>query len=155
MKEEYICYCGLYCENCAVKAKIEPAAQVLHNEMKNAGFEEIIHLIPGGSGFWPFLKEMAENGTCVSCKGGSGNPGCAVRICAKEKGVEMCALCESYPCPTFDEFFKGYPTLQNDNNLIREKGMEEWAKLQDKRCAEKFTYTDNKSEEWEKSDLER
>ena len=155
MKEEYICYCGLYCENCAVKAKIEPAAQVLHNEMKNAGFEEIIHLIPGGSGFWPFLKEMAENGTCVSCKGGSGNPGCAVRICAKEKGVEMCALCESYPCPTFDEFFKGYPTLQNDNNLIREKGMEEWAKLQDKRCAEKFTYTDNKSEEREKSDLER
>ena len=147
MKEEYVCYCGLYCENCAVKAKIEPAAQVLHNEMKNAGFEEIIHMIPGGSGFWPFLKEMAENGAYVSCKGGSGNPGCAVRICAKEKGVEMCALCESYPCPHFDEFFKAYPTLLNDNNLIREKGLEEWARLQDKRRSENFTYSDNRSEE--------
>jgi len=144
MKDEYICYCGLYCENCAVKAKIEPAALVLYDEMKNAGFEEIIHLIPGGNGFWPFLKEMVENGMCVSCKGGSGNPGCQVRICAKKKGVEMCALCENYPCPLFDEFFKTYPTLLNDNNLIREKGRDEWAKLQDNRCMSGFVYRANK-----------
>ena len=145
MKKAYICHCGLYCENCAVKAKIEPAAQVLYEEMKKAGFEEIIHLIPGGSGFWPFLKEMAENGTCISCQDGGGNPRCAVRICAKKKGIEVCALCESYPCPLFDEFFKNYPVLLNDNKLLREKGLAEWSKLQDERRAEKFTYTDSKN----------
>ena len=147
MKKEYICYCGLYCENCAVKAKIEPAAQVLYKEMKKAGFEEIIHFIPGGSDFWPFLKEMSENGTCTSCQAGSGNPRCAVRICAKEKNIEMCALCESYPCALFDEFFKNYPILLHDNNLLLEKGIEEWSKIQDERRAQKITYHDLKNQD--------
>jgi len=39
-----------------VKVKVEPAARVLHDEIKMAGFEEVIAFIPGGDGFWPFLK---------------------------------------------------------------------------------------------------
>ena len=144
MDKKYICYCGLYCEHCSVKAKIGPAAKLLHEEMKKAGFEEIIHFIPGGDGFWPFLEGMAEQGLCISCKDGGGNPGCAVRICAKEKGVEMCALCESYPCEQFDVFFKGYPVAKKDNALLREKGMEPWAQLQDERRVKGFTYADER-----------
>jgi hypothetical protein len=140
MDKKSICYCGLYCENCAVKAKVSPASKVLYEEMKKAGFERIIHLIPGGDGFWPFLKNMAENGICTSCQEGSGNPNCAVRKCAKEKGVEICAICESYPCQTFTAFFEGYPTLKQDNSLLREKGMEVWSKLQDERRTSGFTY---------------
>ena len=144
MDKKYICYCGLYCENCAVKAKVTPAAKVLYNEMRTAGFEEIIHFIPGGDGFWSFLKDMAENGTCSSCREGSGNPGCVVRICAKDKGVEMCALCESYPCKHFTDFFKGYPILKSDNALLREEGWEGWSKLQDERLASGFVYQNGK-----------
>jgi len=140
MNNKYICYCGLYCENCAVKVKIEPAAKVLYEEMKKAGFEEIIQFIPNGDKFWPFLKSMVEPGVCISCKEGSGNPGCAVRICAKEKNVEMCALCESYPCEKFVAFFENYPMLKSDNLLLREKGMEAWAKLQDERRKRGFVY---------------
>lgn len=29
MDAAYLCYCGLYCENCATKAKVEPAANHL------------------------------------------------------------------------------------------------------------------------------
>jgi hypothetical protein len=47
----------------------------------------------------------------------------------------MCALCESYPCAHFTEFFEGYPTLKHDNTILREKGWESWAKLQDERRA--------------------
>jgi len=144
MDKKYTCYCGLYCENCAVKAKVAPASKVLYEEMKNAGFEEFISYIPGGDVFWPFLKSMAEQGTCTSCRDGSGNPGCAVRKCAKEKGVEMCALCEHYPCETFAPFFEGYPVLKSDNALLREKGMDEWARLQDERQAKGWTYRDEK-----------
>jgi len=140
MDKNYACYCGLYCENCSVKAKIQPAAKILYGEMKAAGFEEIIHFMPGGDGFWPFLKDMAENGTCSSCREGSGNPGCAVRICVREKGVEMCALCESYPCERFDAFFAGYPILEQDNALLRDKGWEAWGNLQDERHAVGFVY---------------
>jgi len=144
MDKKYACYCGLYCENCAVKAKIEPASKILYEEMKKAGFEEIIHMITGGDGFWQFLKSMADDGVCVSCGEGSGNPRCAVRICAKEKGIEMCALCDSYPCEKFNSFFEGYPVLKQDNALLREKGIDAWSKLQDERRAVGFTYSDEK-----------
>ena len=142
MNKRYVCYCGLYCENCAVKARVEPAAITLYEEMKKAGFEDIIHFIPDGEGFWRFLKSVAQEGSCISCQEGSGNPGCIVRICAREKGVEMCALCAHYPCEKFDGFFKAYPILKNDNDLLREKGLDEWNKLQEERKAKGFTYTD-------------
>ena len=144
MDKKYICYCGLYCENCAVKAKIEPSAKVLCDEMKMAGFEEIIQFIPDGDSFWSFLKNMAENGICSSCHEGSGNPSCAVRMCAKDKGIEMCALCDSYPCEHFGEFFKGYPILKHDNALLREKGLEAWSRLQDERRTKGFVYQNDK-----------
>ena len=146
MDKKFACYCGLYCENCAVKVKVEPASKILYEEMKKAGFEEIIHFIPGGDQFWPFLKSMAVDGVCISCREGSGNPGCAVRICAKEKNVEMCALCESYPCETFTRFFEGYPVLKHDNALLRDQGIDVWLKLQDERRACGFTYADTKDD---------
>jgi hypothetical protein len=86
------------------------------------------------------MKGMAEDGTCTSCKDGSGNPGCTVRICAREKGVEICALCGEYPCTEFDAFFEGYPVLRDDNALLREQGIGAWAKLQDERRAKGETY---------------
>jgi hypothetical protein len=144
MNEKYICYCGLYCENCAVKVKIEPAAKTLYEEMKKAGFEEIIQFIPDGDKFWAFLKGMTEPGVCISCREGSGNPGCQVRPCAKEKGIEICALCGDYPCEKFEQFFGNYPVLKSDNQLLREKGREAWAKIQDERREKGFSYTDEK-----------
>jgi len=88
MDKKLACYCGLYCGNCAVKVKVEPAAKDLYDKMKSAGFEDVISFIPGGEGFWPFLKGMAEDGLCVSCRDGNGgNPGCAVRICARDKTI--------------------------------------------------------------------
>ena len=140
MNKEYICYCGLYCENCAVMAKVAPASKVLYDEMRKAGFEDVINFIPGGGGFWPFLKSMAENGICVSCIGGGGDPGCAIRLCAKERNVEACALCDDYPCEKIDVFLQKHPSLKQDNELFREQGVEAWGKLQDERRRNGFTY---------------
>ena len=138
-----MCYCGLYCGNCAVKVKVEPAAKILFEEMKKAGFEDILPMLPDGDTFWPFLKGMVQ-GVCTSCKEGSGNPNCAVRKCAQEKDVEMCALCENYPCEIFAKYFEGYPTLKQDNAVLRDQGIDAWSKLQDERHASGFTYADNK-----------
>ena len=146
MDKKYVCYCGLYCGNCAVKVKVEPASKTLYEEMKKAGFEEVIHMIPDGDKFWSFLKSMVVNGVCVSCKEGSGNPGCKVRICTKEKGVEICALCESYPCELFIKYYEGYPILKGDNLVLRENGWDAWSKLQDERQARGFTYAEDDSE---------
>jgi len=142
MDRKYACYCGLYCENCAVKVKVEPAAKVLHEEMAKLGFEEIMPFFPDGETFWRFLKSMSAKGVCVSCKDGSGNPACLIRQCARQKDIEMCAFCKSYPCGLFTEFFEGYPMLKNDNAVLHEKGWELWGKLQDERHAksEGFSY---------------
>ncbi|MCL2153847.1 MAG: DUF3795 domain-containing protein [Oscillospiraceae bacterium] len=143
MNKKYICYCGLYCENCAVMVKVVPAAKTLYDEMLKAGFEDVISYIPGGDGFWPFLKNMSTDGICISCKDGGGNPECAVRICAKGKAVEVCAQCDEYPCEKLNAFFEqsvGYHTLKQDNALLREQGMEAWAKLQDERRKTGFTH---------------
>jgi len=145
MDEKYACYCGLCCKNCAVKVKVDPAAKILYNEMKVAGFDDVVHFFPNGDVFWSFLKDMVENGTCTSCREGSGNPDCAVRACAEEKRIKMCAFCKDYPCEHFVDIFKGLPILQHDNDLLREKGMGEWLKLQDKRCVSGFAYADEKS----------
>ncbi len=99
----------------------------------------------GGDGFWPFLKSMVTEGLCGSCQDGqSGNPACEVRICARGKGIEMCALCNDYPCEKFDDFFKLYPTLKQDNELLREQGMDAWLKLQEERRAAGGTCLDGK-----------
>ena len=147
MNKAYICYCGLYCENCVVMAKITPAAKALYDEMQKAGFGDVITHIPGGDGFWPFLKNMAEEGLCVSCKDGGGDPACVIRLCAKEKGIDMCALCKEYPCGHFDASLQKYPSLnlmKQDNALLQEQGMQAWAKLQDERRSKGFTYSDEK-----------
>jgi len=147
MNKEYMCYCGLYCENCAVMAKVTPASKVLYDEMRKAGFEEVIQFIPGGDGFWPFLKGMAEDGICISCKSGSGNPACAIRICAKEKEIGACALCAEYPCEKFGAYMGAYlTTLKQDNELLRDKGIEAWAELQDERRKSGFIYSGEKAE---------
>ena len=146
MDKKYMCYCGLYCENCATKARVEPAAKSLYAEMKKAGFEEIMQFLPGGDAFWPFLKNMAEGGTCDSCREEGGNPGCGVRICAKEKEAEMCALCGEYPCANFAAFFEGYPMLEQDNALLRDGGLDAWARLQDERLVSGYAYSDREAD---------
>jgi hypothetical protein len=128
-------------------AKVTPASKVLYDEMRKAGFEEVINFIPGGDGFWPFLKSMAEDGICISCKCGSGNPACAIRLCAKEKGIEMCALCAEYPCEKFDAYSGAFLSiLKQDNELLRVQGIDAWGKLQDERRKNGFTYSDVKAE---------
>ena len=135
MDKKYACYCGLYCENCAVKVKVESAAKVLYDEMSKLGFEQIMSFFPNGEIFWTFLKSMSVEGVCISCKAGSGNPACKIRLCAKEKNVDMCALCESSPCDKITELFKGYPNLKQDNSILRDKGLYAWGQLQDDRKA--------------------
>ena len=145
MKRELSCYCGFYCENCAVMAKVTPAARTLYNEMSAAGFKEVMPLLPGGKDFWSILYGFAINDACISCRADSGDPNCRIRACAKEKGHEMCAFCESYPCELFDKLLSEYPILIVDNDLLREKGWLHWLLLQSKRRAVGFVIQDTKA----------
>ena len=65
-----------------------------------------------------------------------------MRICAQEKNIEFCASCKEYPCEKFNGLLEVYPILHNDNALLQREGVGEWAKMQDIRIANKFSYTD-------------
>jgi hypothetical protein len=141
MDKKYMCYCGLYCENCKVKAEIGPAAAVLYGKMEEMGFGGIIAMIPNGEGFWKFLTDLAEDRFCISCRDGGGDPACKIRICAREKGIEMCALCKEYPCELLrGNYLERVHMLKEDNILLRDQGIEKWAKLQDKRKKKGIVY---------------
>ncbi len=144
MDKRFVCYCGLYCENCSVRAKVKPAANALRDALSGEGLDRYIGYIPGGEGFWPFLEGMAGEKVFTSCIKGCGNPDCKIRICAKEKHIEACAFCESYPCAHFDDMLRDYPMIAEDNRLLKEKGFDVWGALQDRRRAQGFTY----QEQW-------
>jgi hypothetical protein len=140
MDKKYACYCGLCCENCAIKVRVFPAAKTLYDEMRNAGFDDVVNAIPGGDAFWTFLKNIAENWICTSCRDGSGDPGCKIRLCAQEKGVDMCVFCDDYPCALLKDMYGRNTVIVKDNALLREKGWDAWLKMQDERRARGFTY---------------
>lgn len=44
---------------------------------------------------------------------------CAVRACAKERGVVNCAYCEDYGCETLTAFFEHVPAAKKNLERIR------------------------------------
>lgn len=123
---------------------MEPAAQTLYLELINAGFEDILPYFPDGETFWSYLKSMALEGTCDSCREGSGNSSCRIRVCAKERGFEMCAFCADYPCERYTDLLAGYPVLKEDNRLLQREGQEAWGKMQDERRIHGYVYSEKK-----------
>jgi len=142
MADKFVTYCGLYCENCIQRTNIGPEAKKLQESMKRAGYEKFGHLIPDFPVFWRFLSEFAENGGCVGCRSGGGNPYCQIRKCAIEKGVTVCALCGDYPCEEIKKMFAGYPMLEKDNKNLKEMGLDTWIFMQQKRRIRGYIYSD-------------
>jgi hypothetical protein len=49
------------------------------------------------------LEWMKKYAICAGCESGGGPPDCPTRICAREKGIELCSSCDDLPsCDNFD-----------------------------------------------------
>ncbi len=136
MKESraYLCYCGLYCKMCSFVATIPKQAKNLLETMRDDGWEYYgQELFPQFPEFWAVLKELKQmDETTPLCKGGCGDPECAIRKCALSKGLEVCAFCPEYPCERLTLFTRRYPFLLQNNNRLKEIGIEAWLAEQDK-----------------------
>ena len=138
---KYYAYCGICCINCYQTIYVGPAAKALCSNMKKIGYEKFGHSIPDFDTFWNFLNHIVDEDGCKCCKSDGGNPYCKIRICAKEKKVEACAFCEDYPCKEFNNVFKLYPILEEDNIYLKENGFNLWSEMQKKRRMDGYTYT--------------
>ena len=138
-----VTYCGLYCNLCSKRRRIPRQASALRASMANEGYEFWGQELPGFNEFWGFLTGLCDpDKACPGCRQGGGPPFCGIRKCARQRGVEICAFCEEYPCKRVLEIAKGYPTLIADGQRMREIGIEAWIQEQEKRAGAGFAYVD-------------
>lgn len=146
MSEQYAAYCGLYCGHCYSRTHIAPTAAALKGQMVKQGFESFGPYMPDWQEFWRFLNTLVDAEGCPGCRSGGGSPGCEMRICARERGLAACPLCEEYPCSRFGwlKDMNRYPMLEADNLYMKEHGFEAWLEMQDERREKGFTYVDER-----------
>lgn len=129
-----IAYCGLYCGDCfGHKGKIPDLAKELRNELRQAKFDRVVEGIP--------FKEFQHYGECYkvlgamvrlrcksACKGGGGNPFCAIRKCCRKKGFDGCWECDEIEsCKKLDTLNQGHKDAHRKNlRIIQKKGIDEF-----------------------------
>jgi hypothetical protein len=144
MALEEVTYCGLYCGLCASRRRIPQQAATLRETLRKEGYDRGYFDIPGLNEiiatFWKGLNLLADT-PCLGCRAGGGNPGCAIRACAQERGVTACPLCADFPCQRL-EALRRYPLLLADSRRMQQVGLERWIAEQEARAATGFAYAD-------------
>lgn len=138
-----VTYCGLYCGLCSNCNRVPRQARELRGTLSKEGIEVWGPGIPDFEKFWRFLNDLATSEDRCSCREGTcGPPFCTIRKCAPQKGVEVCPLCDEYPCTRIFSLAKGYVTMLPDAKRIREIGLDKWIEEQEERKATGFAYAD-------------
>lgn len=141
---EEVTYCGLYCGLCTSRRRIPQQAAALRETLRREGYDKDYFDIPGlqdiFATFWEGLNCLADS-PCPGCRAGGGNPGCAIRACARERGVIVCPLCVDFPCQRL-EVLSHYPLLLADGRRVQQVGLEQWVVEQEKRADTGFAYAD-------------
>lgn len=148
---QYLCYCGLYCKMCSVVNGLPQDATALHSRMQEDGWPYFgSQIYPEFEEFWKILSHLKDYDQISQlCQGGCGNPECQIRICAQEKGVETCALCQDYPCEKLAPLASHYLFLYENGRRIQELGLDAWLQEQDALVAEGVSHK-SLIEDWKK-----
>ncbi len=139
---ELVTYCGLYCGLCAERVRIPRQAAALQQAMAEEGWPFWGHTVPGFIEFWQFLERLHTEGGCPGCRAGGGFPQCQIRVCARERGWNLCSECAGFPCGHIEALGTRYPTLTADNRRLQTVGLEQWLCEQEERARRGVVYAD-------------
>ena len=125
-------YCGLYCGACELLLATQNGTLDRLAEQRNMTPEEL---------------------ECYGCKSGKSSKyctTCSIKQCAREKGLEFCFQCETYPCEALRSFQQAHPhkrSIFRNLQTIQEQGVEQWIEAQRQRwncanCGTRFAYYD-------------
>lgn len=130
---ELAAYCGLYCGACAIKnGQIRDTAKSLQGMLKAYAYPDwapmLAEFVPATKHYPEFdgVLEWLTAQDCEGCLAGGGNPQCAIRICAREKGFAGCWECSEDPCEKLQGIDQGSPDVPKNRERIREAGLEAW-----------------------------
>ena len=109
-----IAYCGLNCEECPALLATRSGDYSLREKVA----EE-----------WSRMYNADISADDINCAGCLSEEGphfshcfeCNMRICAREKSLDSCAMCDSYPCADLTEFFEYVPEAKARLDGLREK----------------------------------
>jgi hypothetical protein len=140
----FVTYCGLYCKACSARGRIPQQAQTLKQSLEKEGFTAWGPLVfQNFEAFWTLLSDLGDHDkACPGCRAGGGYPACEIRVCARERAVDICALCEDFPCDRIQQFTRRYPTLLVDGQRLKEIGIDAWIAEQEDRVKCGFIYSD-------------
>jgi hypothetical protein len=114
--------------------------------MKREGYEFFgPYGSPQFNDFWKYLEHLTVlDKECPACRGGCGDPGCKIRMCAREKNQEICVYCNEYPCSYFENLAKQYPALLGDGKKLKEIGIDAWIEEQERRCRRCYCFSEGR-----------
>jgi hypothetical protein len=138
---EFVTYCGLYCGLCAERTRIPKQAAALQAAMIEEGWPYWGPTVPDFDEFWRFLQELTKGG-CLGCRAGGGYPECQIRICARERGHDVCVYCPDFPCEQIETLAARYPTLLADGQRLLMVGLARWLDEQEERARRGVVYAD-------------
>jgi hypothetical protein len=138
---EFVTYCGLYCELCAERARIPLRAAELRVAMAEEGWTFWGHTVSGFAEFWAFLEKLQAGG-CPGCRADGGYPECQIRLCARQRGLDLCCHCPDFACEHVERLAARYPTLITDNRRLQAVGLEQWLAEQEERVRRGVVYAD-------------
>jgi hypothetical protein len=145
--KELACYCGLYCGACAIKnGQISNAANTLQAMLQAYEYQQwapmLADFVPATKHYPEFqgVLEWLTAQDCPGCVGGGGNPACAIRLCAKEKGYAGCWECDEAGCTKLQEIDRGAPDAVSNRQRIREAGLETWLAEQAAKVEAGYSY---------------
>ncbi|MFC1803887.1 DUF3795 domain-containing protein [Thermoproteota archaeon] len=111
--------CGITCGTCFLgDGSIANSAKTTIDYINMIGIKEWAPMVPDGSDLnWDetekTLNWMTKYAYCDGCEKGGGPPNCTIRICANEKGHELCNMCsEIDECNKFDWLGEGAASLK-------------------------------------------
>ena len=149
--EKLVGYCGLFCGACGIyQGRIRQAIENLRNVIKAYGLDKIASELaewdPAFHHYTEFENVMDSFakmfGECPACINGGGDPTCAVRICAKQKGYVTCAECvDMEKCEKVQRYGL---TIMEGLKKIKAMGVAMWANEMQKKVNAGYCYLDDK-----------
>ena len=139
-KTDLVAYCGLYCGDCfSFKGTIADLSRDLRKELRQAKFDNIAKGIP-----FKEFKSYKECYECLgamvrlrcknACKGGGGNPFCAIRKYCQKKGFDGCWECDEIEtCKKLNTLNEIHKDANRKNlKVIKKKGISNF--IEGKKC---------------------
>lgn len=109
-------FCGIWCGSCTsgngatqkLAEKFEALAKKSQNQLETWA--------PKSFNFNEFMKGLTAIHSmplCPGCRKGGGDPNCKIRICALNKGLTDCSLCDQLlTCKNFEELERSHPKIK-------------------------------------------